>query len=107
MPAPGARCFLVRFNLRQPFTDLEPPLVARGWWWDDKVPDVPALTAPHGTIWLVADVPWRSPQELLEVMGRRLARIETAGPLSDDVEQWRNVVADTRSIVDALRELAC
>jgi hypothetical protein len=76
-------------------------LEARGWVWREGF-----IYAPNGTMWLSGSQPWDGDlREFHERMTGRLHRNIQARWMYEDEANHRNLVADTRGLVDALAEM--
>jgi len=81
-----------------PYTALFAALELRGWSWDEGF-----IYAPHRSIWLLGSDPWNGDlSDFHERMQGRLQRIVEQSSHYDDPQEHRNVVEDTRGLVDAL-----
>ena len=82
-------------------TDLFAALESRGWQWREQF-----IYAPHATMWLLDSQPWVGDlSEFHERMCGRLHRNEQAGWMYAQASKHQNLVADTRSLVEALADL--
>jgi hypothetical protein len=73
-------------------------LEAQGWYWQGDT-----IFAPHRSIWFQRANPWCGAlSEFHERMAARLSRIETAPCYADDPQLHREVINDTKGLVDAL-----
>jgi hypothetical protein len=87
---------LTALQREQLFAGLE----ARGWAWREGF-----IHAPHGTMWLSGSHPWDGDlRAFLERMAGRHQRNMQAGWYEDEADH-RNLVADTRGLVDTLAEM--
>ena len=76
-------------------------LEARGWTWQDGF-----IYAPHATMWLAGSHPWYGDlPEFHERMTGRLERNIQARSIYDEEVDHRNLVADTKSLVDMLADM--
>ena len=82
-------------------TQLFAALQARGWQWRNE-----SIYAPHASMWLLGLQPWVGDlREFHERMCGRLRRNEQAGWMYPQASDHQHLVADTRSLVDALSDL--
>lgn len=76
-------------------------LESRGWLWRDAF-----IYAPQGTLWLLGADPWGGDlAEFHERMCGRLQRNVQAAAEYDNPQDYRNLVDDTSSLVEALAAL--
>jgi hypothetical protein len=76
-------------------------LESRGWLWHDG-----SIFAPHSTMWLLGSDPWTNDlANFYERMCGRLQRNEQHGWMYSNAQDHRNLVEDTKSLVDALAVL--
>ena len=79
---------------QQLFSTLE----SNGWQWRDGF-----IYAPNDTMWLQGASPWGDDlREFHDRMNGRLQRNESHGWMYVDARDHENLVADTRSLVEAL-----
>ena len=86
-------------NLEQ--TRLFIALEDRDWLWNGGF-----LYAPHKTMWLLGSEPWAGDlHDFHERMVGRLQRNKNVRWTYQDENDYRNVVADTQSLVEVLTDL--
>ena len=82
-------------------TSLFAALESRGWQWREQF-----IYAPHDTMWLSGSQPWVGDlSEFHERMCGRLHRNEQSGWAYPQASDHEHLVADTRSLVEALSDL--
>ena len=74
----------------------------KGWFWEGDF-----IYAPHKSMWLLGSNPWEG--DVSDFLDRMSARVEGISPPQahyDDPLRHRNIVDDTQSLVDTLKELS-
>jgi hypothetical protein len=95
-----------RGMVQMPLSELEKAelfsgLKIRGWTWREAF-----IYAPHGTMWLLGSEPWVGDlSEFYERMLGRLERNNQVGWMHEDMADHRDLVADTKSLVETLAEM--